>query len=81
MIGLSLITQKGEEFHQKVEKIILPTYLGQITVLENHIPLISILKEGKIEVIFGKEKKEFQIERGLFRFAKNKATILVDLKE
>jgi len=36
-------------FQGEVKCLILPTREGQITILDNHIPLISIVKAGNVQ--------------------------------
>ena len=47
---LSIYSVQKTIFEGEVESIALLTPLGQITVLDNHLPLVSLVKEG--EVIF-----------------------------
>jgi ATP synthase F1 epsilon subunit len=37
-------------FEGEVEKVVLPTKAGEITVLANHIPLISLLSIGEVRL-------------------------------
>lgn len=48
IINLKIITLEGIFFSGEILEIILPTDLGQIAVLPNHIPLISKVKEGDV---------------------------------
>ena len=55
------------------EEVILPCFEGQITVLKNHIPLITFLRPGIIEI--GKDEK-FYAEDGTVEFSDNNLLIL-----
>jgi len=55
---LKIYSLEGEKEY-KVDKVILPTFLGQITVLLNHQPLMCLIKKGKIS--FWNEQGENQI--------------------
>ena len=55
------------------EEVILPCFEGQITVLKNHIPLITFLRPGIIEI--GKDEK-FYTEDGTVEFSDNNLLIL-----
>ena len=57
----------------KSNEVILPCYEGQVTVLKDHIPLITFLRPGLIEV--GKDEK-FYAEDGTVEFVKNNLLIL-----
>lgn len=60
MIKFKLVTPDGITYQDDaVTEIILPTSTGQIAVLKNHIPLVSILKPG--EVIIKKDDNEVSL--------------------
>jgi len=64
-----------------VEKLTVPAFKGEMTILKNHMPLITDLKKGIIRVFDSKgQKKEFKIERGIINIRENKISILVDEK-
>ena len=58
----------------------LPGIDGSFEVLNNHAPLISVLKQGKIKVINKGEKEElfFEIKGGVIEVVKNKVLILAE---
>lgn len=64
-IKLTIYSLQGVE-NYNITKVSLPTYLGEITVLPNHQPLLCLLKKGK--VIFWQDDKIFElpIEREAF---------------
>lgn len=45
---LSVYTINGTSFEGSVEKVTLRTTQGQITVLDNHIPLITLVESAPI---------------------------------
>ncbi len=61
--------------------VIFPSTTGEISVLQNHTPLITPLKEGKIRI---KTKKQgeisFEIERGILEVNPKEVNVLVTLK-
>ena len=48
MIHLKIVTPERVLLAEQVESVTLPTDMGEITVLPNHIPLISNLKAGEL---------------------------------
>ncbi len=52
---------------------VLPCYEGQVTILKDHIPLITFLRPGLIEI--GKDEK-FYAEDGTVEFVENNLLIL-----
>ena len=45
---LSIYSIKQTILETTVEKVTLPTLQGEITVLDNHIPLVTLVKKGVI---------------------------------
>jgi F-type H+-transporting ATPase subunit epsilon len=58
----------------------LPGIDGSFEVLNNHAPLISVLRKGKIKVINKGEKEEhfFEINGGVIEVANNKVLVLAE---
>ena len=52
----SILTENGVIYNDFVNKVIVTTSEGEITVLKNHIPLIATTKEGRL--IAFKDDKE-----------------------
>lgn len=58
----------------------LPGIDGSFEVLNNHAPLISVLRNGKIKIIIKGEKTEqfFDIKGGVIEVLNNKVLILAE---
>jgi ATP synthase F1 epsilon subunit len=66
-------------YRGEAEKIIVPAFKGEMTILKDHIPLITDLKKGIIRVFDSKgQKREFKVERGIINIRENRISILVD---
>lgn len=75
---LEILTPKGLEFKDEVARVTLPTREGQITVLEHHQPLISVLNPGAMTIVTAAGKLvEREIEGGIMEVADNRAQILL----
>ena len=70
---IDIISPDQSIYSNKTEEVILPCFEGQITVLKDHIPLITFLRPGLIEI--GKAEK-FYTEDGTVEFANNKLLIV-----
>lgn len=51
MITFSLITPEKTVFQDEAVSVSLPTSTGQIQVLKNHVPLVSILAPGELKIV------------------------------
>ncbi|MFH1894543.1 MAG: hypothetical protein ABH813_01410 [Patescibacteria group bacterium] len=88
---VEILTPRKIEFQGEADSIILPTMSGEIAVLSQHAPLISVLKPGRIKIKTlstlptgqaggGQAKKEeiiIQADGGILQVAENSATILL----
>ena len=59
----------------EVNEVIIPSYEGQMGILNNHIPLITFLRPGII-TIKTKVEKKFYVEEGTVEFSNNNLLIL-----
>jgi F-type H+-transporting ATPase subunit epsilon len=50
-INLQIITPEKIAYKDKADQITLPTRDGEITIMANHIPLISTMKHGELKEI------------------------------
>ena len=60
---------------QEAHEVIIPSYEGQMGILNNHIPLITFLRPGIITIKTNVEKK-FYVEEGTVEFSNNNLLIL-----
>ncbi len=60
---------------QEANEVTIPSYEGQMGILNNHIPLITFLRPGII-TIKTKVEKKFYVEEGTVEFSNNNLLIL-----
>ena len=70
---IEIISPDKSIFSGNTDEAILPCFEGQVTVLKDHIPLITFLRPGIIEI--GKNEK-FYTEDGTVEFSDNNLLIL-----
>lgn len=83
MIHFQLVSLSGLKFDEDVYEVILPTLDGQIGVLDNHMPLISVATTGAISVRSKASDPDdfmehFAISGGVIEVSDNKLSVLVD---
>lgn len=81
LIKFKIVTPERTVFESEINQVTLPTQEGEITVLPNHIPLISVLVPG--ELLIKKENDEIAmaVSGGMIEVQKNEITILADTAE
>ena len=60
-------------FNGSSKETVLPCFEGQVTILKDHIPFITFLRPGIIEV---ENSEKFYVEEGTIEFSDNKLLIL-----
>jgi F-type H+-transporting ATPase subunit epsilon len=83
MIRFQLVALTGTKFDDDVYEITLPTLDGEIGVLQNHMPLVSVAKAGAIMVRRNEKDSDasrevFAISGGVIEVSDNKLRVLVD---
>jgi len=77
---LNILSLKGPEFDGDVISFNVKTANGEITVMDNHRPLITILKKGTAVIKEkGGAKKEISINSGFLEMSRNNTlNVLID---
>ncbi|PCI29109.1 hypothetical protein COB52_02850 [Candidatus Kaiserbacteria bacterium] len=79
---LEIVTVSKELFNGEADELHCLGEDGQLTVLSNHEPLVTTLKESTLRVAFnGDEEKEFKILNGVLEVAYNRAVVLCSSNE
>ena len=78
-MNVEIINPDKTIFSGEADLVQLPGKDGSFEILNNHAPLISVLKEGKVKIINSdKEKSYFEIKGGVIEVLKNKVLILAE---
>ncbi|MDR0738510.1 MAG: ATP synthase F1 subunit epsilon [Prevotellaceae bacterium] len=76
---LEIISPQGVVLQKEITQVSLPGAVGIFTVLNNHAPIISTLREGKVSYQTNeKAEEEFEIEKGVVEVKKNKVMVFVE---
>jgi len=66
---------------EAVESVTLPTQMGEITVLAEHIPLVANLVPGEIKVVVGGADVTMAVSGGFINVQPGKVVVLADTAE
>jgi F-type H+-transporting ATPase subunit epsilon len=80
-LNLKIITPEGVVKEVPADSVTLPTAAGEITILPNHIPLVSVLRPGEIVVRHGAHEEYLSASTGFLEVHGNTITILADTAE
>lgn len=80
MLKCKVVTPNKLFFDGEADSIIMPAADGEIGILEDHAPLITLLSKGRL--IIGKNKdNEFQIEGGFAEVKSNSVMVFAEKVE
>ena len=74
--NLEIISPDQTLLNTEVKQVIIPAYEGLMTILKDHISLITFLRPGLIEVEIENKIEKFYAEEGTVEFFNNKLLIL-----
>jgi len=81
-IKFEIVTPERVVLRREVLQISVPTTTGEITVLPDHIPLVSILQPGVIEIVLTDKTREIMsVSGGFIEVMADKVVILADTAE
>ena len=72
---LEIITPEKVFLSEEINSATIPSFEGEMTILKDHIPLITFLRPGLLRASGSKETKFF-IEEGTVEFSENNLVVL-----
>lgn len=79
-LTLKIVTPEREVYSEKVDSIVLPTREGEIGVLPGHIPLLTLLAAGELEVVRTDQAatEYLAVDRGFAQVQADQVTVLTE---
>lgn len=75
---LEIITPDKELFNGEADSIVLPGIEGSLGIWNNHAPLITALKAGKVEIKDAGKAQDFDIKGGVVEVLNNRVVVLAE---
>lgn len=72
-----IITPEKTVYSDDVEQVSIPTTDGEITVLQNHVPLISVLKAGELRYKKSGEEFSIAVSGGFLEVRENNSVVIL----
>ena len=80
-LKLEIVTAERAVYSDEVNVIIAPGIVGQLAILPNHAPLMTMLEPGELCVRKDSEETYIAISGGFLEVLQNKVVILADAAE
>ena len=78
---LEIVTAERVVYSEDVDILVAPGIEGELAILPNHAPLLTVLKPGEIRVVRGDEESYIAVSGGFMEVMTNKVTLLADTAE
>jgi F-type H+-transporting ATPase subunit epsilon len=79
MLKFKIVTPEKTIYENEIFQVTIPTTEGEITILPNHIPLISVLKAGDLRFKDSNGEQHMAVSGGFVEVqGKNQIVILAD---
>jgi len=76
---VEILTLEEVLFSKEAKSVVVPGESGTFEMLDNHAPIISILKKGTIKITdTNNQKTSIELTGGSIEMSNNKVTILAD---
>ena len=76
---LEIVTPEARVYSQKVASVVLPAVEGDMGILPGHIPVLTALNAGELEVVEENGGREFlAIDRGFAEVLGDKVSVLTE---
>lgn len=79
MLYLEIVTPEGIAWKSsEVESVTLPTRSGEIQILKGHIPIVTIIEAGEIQVVRGGKQESLAVDKGYARCVSDTVSVLTE---
>ena len=77
MIKFKIVTPEREVLETEADSVTLPTQMGEITILPQHMPLVANLAPGEMRYRKGGKEEFFAVSGGFVEVKKNHEVIVL----
>ena len=81
MLKLKIVSPEKILFTGEVESVKVPGVVGEFEILNNHAPIVSALKKGKVEYATAEGRKTLEVAGGFVEVLKNDVSLCVETAE
>lgn len=75
---ISIITPEKTAFKGEADSVVLETVEGEIGILPGHLPLVTLLKAGDIEIEHNGEKQFLAVDKGFAEVSGDNIRVLTE---
>jgi len=79
MLRLEIVTPEKKIYSDDVDSVVVPGSEGEMGILTDHVPLMTMLQPGELRVLKGGEELRLAIGSGFVEVSNNKVAVLTDM--
>lgn len=78
MLRVSVISPEATLFEGEATAVVAPAYDGQVGILTNHAPMMTLLGRGPLRVDGPGGERRFEVERGFLQVVDNQVRVVTE---
>jgi F-type H+-transporting ATPase subunit epsilon len=81
MLTVSVVSPERTLYEGQAESIVAPAFDGQVGILTNHAPMLTLLGSGELRLSGGGAERTFKVAGGFLEVADNRVRIVTERAE
>ncbi|MBS0659536.1 MAG: ATP synthase F1 subunit epsilon [Verrucomicrobia bacterium] len=78
-LKLEIVTPEAKAYSDDVDMVVLPGFEGEMGILPNHAPLLSLLRPGELRVKKGGQEFALAVGEGFVEIHQTAVSVLTDM--
>lgn len=78
MLHLEIVTPSGKVYENAIDSVVMPTTTGEVGILPGHIPLVTEIQAGEIDVTRNGVVERLAVSKGFAQCIGDKVSILAE---
>ncbi|MDO8502775.1 MAG: ATP synthase F1 subunit epsilon [Gemmatimonadaceae bacterium] len=78
MLKVSVISPESVLFEGEATSVVAPAFDGEVGILQDHAPMMTLLGKGTLRLGSGGGEKRFDIEGGFLQVVENNVRIVTE---
>jgi F-type H+-transporting ATPase subunit epsilon len=81
MLTVSVVSPERTLFEGEAESIVAPAFDGQVGILTNHAPMLTLLGTGELRLSASGGDRKFTVSGGFLEVADNRVRVVTERAE
>jgi F-type H+-transporting ATPase subunit epsilon len=81
MLTVSVVSPERTLFEGEAESLIAPAFDGQVGILTDHAPMLTLLGDGELRLTSAGGERKFTVSGGFLEVADNRVRVVTERAE